>query len=313
MKKFLLAVCALSLFASESNAQAPTNMGLETWTTIPFNTIKDPDNWASFNALKVAGMNQTVFEETAAPYEATTSAKIVTEKIVGATVPGYDTVGLLVLGSVNIGIPPTINYGKPFDDMPATLTFAMKYAPATSVNYPTDTCSVLVQLTKYNTTSHKADTIASAKFETSAAVSAWTVQTIDLTPTYVSTSGGGAAPDTLKIYCSSSSLIHPNIGSTLYVDDFQFHGWVGINEINGVKNTVSLFPNPATNNVTIQCSVNAAFAEVMDIAGRKMGTFSMENNQTRIETTGYAAGIYLFNVKDKDGKVVNRGKFEVTK
>ena len=302
MKKLVLSICILASLVSTANAQAPANMGLEAWSTIPFNSIKDPDNWASFNALNVAGMNQTVFQETAAPYELLSSARISTEKIpAGTTIPGYDTVGLLVLGAVIPSFPPAIKYGRPYDDMPASMTFAMKYIPN-----GLDTGFVLVQLTKYNTVTHKADTITSARYQTSATINSWTTQSINL-GTYI------MQPDTLKIYCSSSSLYRPKIGSNLFVDDFKMIGWVGVDELNGVKNSVSVFPNPASNNITIQSGAAAAFTEIADITGRAVGSYKMQNNAVNIETYNFPSGMYFFAVKDEKGQILNRGKFEVSK
>jgi len=311
MKKLLLSLSAVAMLATGMHAQAPS-YNMENWTNVPFGTVQDPDGFASFNVLVVAGMTQSVYKETTAPYEATTAAKITTQRITGATIPGYDTVGLLILGRVQVLPTQAIKYGVNYTNMPATVTFATKYAPVTST-YSVDTGWVLVQLTKWNAGLNKADTIASGKFETSTASSAWTLQTIDLVPSYVSVAGSGAAPDTMKIYCSSSSLYHPNIGSALWVDDFKFNGYVGINDIAAVKNTVSVFPNPATNKISIECSVASRLVEVMDIAGRKMGTYTMLNNKAEIETGSYSNGMYMYNVIDENKNILNRGKFEVSK
>jgi hypothetical protein len=308
MKKFLLSITAIVSF---SICEAQPSYNLEAWTANSVcSTVQDPTGWASFNMLNCFPVNMplTVEKETTpAPFQGLAAAKITTQKIPSfVTVPGYDTVGLLVLGSISLsGSAPQIKYGVNYTNRPATVTFATKYEPHTNPN-PNDTGWVLVQLTKWNGT--KADTIASGKFTTTAASSTWTARTIDLTSSYVNQN---VAPDTLKIYCSSSSLYRPSVGSILWVDDFQFNGYVGINEIEGVTNNVSVFPNPASNSVSIKCSVSAKSVDVIDVTGRKVGNYPMKNNEVLIETNSFIPGLYLYNVVDNDKKVINRGKFEV--
>lgn len=307
MKKLLLSIPVLALFTTGIKAQT-IDYGLDTWANTACASVQDPVGWASFNLLTCfpASMQQTVFKETTpTPYSGVAAARIETKKIPAfITVPGYDTVGLLVAGSIDLaGTTPTIHYGVPYTGRPASITFATKYA-STSL----DTGWVLVQLTKWNTGTNKADTIASGRFNTSASSSTWTLQTINLSSAYTVPA---VSPDTLKIYCSSSSLYRPKIGSTLWVDAFSFHGWVSTNDIDGVKNTVSLYPNPSNSRISIECSVTAKMVDVMDVAGKKIGSYPMKGNKVEIETLEFSQGLYFYQVVDADQKILNRGKFEV--
>jgi hypothetical protein len=303
MKKFLLSIVALTLCSIEMNAQVTPSYNLDSWIPTTCSSASDPTGWASFNLLSCVGMTKTVLIDSA-EYEGTVAAKITTAKIPAfVTVPGYDTVGLLVLGTISLsGTTPTINYGTPYTNRPATVTFATKYSSPSL-----DTGWVLVQLTKFNTTTNKADTMASGKFQTSATNTTWTLQSIDLTPSYTNQN---QLPDTMKIYCSSSSLYRPKIGSTLWVDDFKFNNYVGIEE-SAINNNVTIFPNPASHNVSIKCSTPAGSVDIIDITGRRLGNYSMTNSEVSIETQNLANGIYMYNIIDKDKKIINRGKFEV--
>lgn len=79
MKKILLAVTAILSFGMLANAQAPVG-DFETWDPTPAPSAShDPRGWVSFNAVTLAGMPQTVFQETTAPYAGTTSVKVVTD------------------------------------------------------------------------------------------------------------------------------------------------------------------------------------------------------------------------------------------
>jgi hypothetical protein len=97
------------------------------------------------------------------------------------------------------------------------------------------------------------------------------------------------------------------------VDDFAWSTTVGINSITTEKNTVAVFPNPATDNITFNSTVNVNKMEVTDITGRLVGTYIITDNRLTLQTSNFSAGIYLFSLLNEKQEVVNRGKFEVTK
>lgn len=301
MKKILLSITAAVLTTMSVNAQV--DFGFETWVTS--GTAQDPTGWASFNVLTSYGMSQTVFKETTAPYAGTAAAKIVTQPIPSQIpVPGYDTVGVLIVGSVDI-LKAKINYGAPYTNRPEFVKFATKYEPVGG-----DTASVSVQVTRYNTTTKLSEVIGTGTWSTTANATSWTPQTLTLTydPNLMN-----AVPDTIRFMASASSLFRPKINSTFYIDDISFSGYVSTNDINGVKNNVSVYPSPAKENVTISISVKAVAVQISDITGRNLGVFPMTNNKVTIETANYSAGMYMYNVIGEQSNVLGRGKFEVVK
>ncbi len=308
MKKIILSATAIIAFAFNGLAQAPDLM-FENWANLPFSTNQDPVGWASLNALNLVGTSLSVYKETVAPNQGLISAEIRTVDVVGAAIPNpyttgdIDTAGILVMGTINIS-PPGLAYGKPMSGRPSTLSFSSKYTPMAG-----DSAFVLAYLTHYNGSSR--DTIASGKYATGATTTAYAANS--LTMSY-GASFGSVWADTMLVFASSSVYSHPGakIGSTFYIDAMSWSGFTGINDIVAPSN-ISIFPNPATNNISFTSSVNADFVEVSDVTGRKVGTYSMIGNSLTIETSSFSSGMYIYNVLNDKKEVINRGKFEVTK
>lgn len=313
MKRILFTAAVILSSVICSNAQAP-QFRFENWAPTPSpTTSEDPIGFASFNALTFAGMQRTVFRETAAPYEGSISAKIVTEVIPASVmIPNpfnpaedLDTVGILSVGSIAFGFPPTVTYGKPYVWRPSMLSFACKYTPM-----PGDSAFVVALLTRWNGSSR--DTIAQGWYSTGATSTAFAVNNISM---MYDPSFSAFMPDTQQVFISSSVFLHDGAkrGSTFYIDDIAWSGYVGVYEANGVSNNVSIYPNPSATEVNLVCNVEARSVEVMDITGRMIGVYDMQYNKVSIQTTEYVPGIYMFNMYNKEKQVIHRGKFEVTK
>ncbi len=314
MKNIILTISVVASSVIGAMAQSP-DFGFETWgdAAPPFVTIDDPLGWAGLNALTAVGTDTSVFKITVGPAAGSASVKIRTVKIVGAAIPNpyaagnLDTAGLLVIGKVNIS-PPGIKYGYNYTWRSQILTFQSKYSPMAG-----DSAFVLVSLTKWNGFSSSRDTIARGKYATGVSTTSYSLQTINLTydPAFAT-----VLPDSEQIFISSSIYNHDGakIGSTFYVDDFAWSGYNSTNEINGTVNNVSVYPNPATNNITIVASsVDASIISITDITGRLVGSYSMINNKTDIQTETFAPGIYIYSIFSQKKEVINRGRFEIVK
>ena len=306
MKKILF---TLSAVVTSFVGMAQVSMDMETWVADPVGSLQDPQGWASFNSGSVAGMAQTVFKETAAPYAGTASAKIVTGKTTSFVMvpnpfrPGknFDTVGILGVGSL---VGTSLKFGAPYAGRPAMLSFASKYTPMAG-----DSGFVLVFMTHYNGASR--DTIASGKYAQGTTTTSYAVNTITLN---YNPSFSTVVADTQIIFASSSVYSHygPKMGSTLYVDDFGFSGWNSVSDISGNTASVNCYPNPTSNVININCSVESTEVEIMDVTGRVVGTYQMRNNAVSIQTTGFSPGMYFYNVMNKK-QVLNKGKFEIAR
>lgn len=311
MKKTICTIFAAISFIFSAFAQNP-DFSFENWLDAapPFATVDDPVGWASLNALTAVGTDTSVFKVTVGPAAGAASVKIRTVKVVGAAIPNpfapgdLDTAGLLVIGKINIS-PPGIKYGYNYTWRSAVLSFQSKYTPM-----PGDSAFVLVTLTKWNGTSR--DTIADGKYATGASTSTYSLNSINLTfnPSFAT-----VVPDSERIFISSSIYSHPGakIGSAFYIDDMAWSGYNSINDIDANVTTVSVYPNPANNNISFTCAVDASVVVVNDITGRLIGSYSMINNKTTVLTETFAAGTYIYTVTGKNKEVLNRGKFEIVK
>lgn len=306
MKKLLLLSTAVLSFM---NLKAQ-DFGFETWVDAapPFVTIDDPQGWASLNALTAVGTDTSVFKSTVGPAAGSASARIETVKINGATLPNpyggtLDTAGLLFIGRIIPFPSPALKYGAAYANRPAVLTFQSKYSPMAG-----DSAFVLAYITRWNGSSR--DTLGRGKYATGASSMTYATNTINMTydPTMMN-----IAADSQQIFISSSVYSHDGakVGSTFYIDALQWTGYVNTNEIDGIVNNVSVYPNPANNKVSIESTVSAQSVEVMDITGRMIGNYTMLNNKSEINSEAFAKGMYIYQVIDDQQKVIARGKFEV--
>lgn len=87
----------------------------------------------------------------------------------------------------------------------------------------------------------------------------------------------------------------------------------GVNEYSSVMNT-SVYPNPAVNVINVDVTgLNASYIHIMDISGREIEKFNVNNDIEILHVDQFAAGAYLFSVTNKAGEMIGRGKFNVIK
>lgn len=313
MKKLLLTVSVLAGSAAAMRAQTTPDFNFETWTNVPFSTtIQDPQGWASLNILNVfTATPVSVFKETTAPAEGTISAKITTVKITGAAIPNpyeagnLDTAGVLAIGQL---MPPPsqgIIYGFNYTWRPTVLSFQSKYTPMAG-----DSAFVVALLTKWNGSSR--DTIAWGAYSTGATTTSYSLNSLNMTydPSFALVS-----PDSQQVLISSSVYSHngAKIGSAFYVDAMEWSGWNSISELNGSNTTMTVYPNPATTDITFSSTANFSSIEISDIAGRLIGIYPAAGNKVNIITANFIAGMYFYTVKDENKQIIGRNRFEITK
>jgi hypothetical protein len=87
---------------------------------------------------------------------------------------------------------------------------------------------------------------------------------------------------------------------------------LGINELSYNSNVIT-YPNPCSSQITFQVTSNtqAQLINVYDITGRLVNNIEMKNNMSVLNTSTYSSGMYLYTIHDKNGNIVNRGKFMV--
>jgi hypothetical protein len=290
MKKIVfLSVIAFSLSAHAQ--QTIPNAGFETWTNSFI--YEEPTGWATLNPGIALGVPTTVTKSTSA-HSGTYAAKL---KTVGADFDGdnvVDTIpGIAFLGTLDI-ISQTTNEGIPFSGMPDTLAAWTKYN-SPSAN---DQFLIIATLTKWNAALGMREDIASATIFSGSNTSVYTRQTSEFT--YFSTD----TPDTLSLMILSSAGQVPAINAELFVDDISFiyNNTSNLNESS--ISTWNVFPNPATDNITINATSEGEIL-LTDALGKTIETISVTpNNPTLVTVAHLSNGLYYLQQGDQLVKVV---------
>ena len=79
---------------------------------------------------------------------------------------------------------------------------------------------------------------------------------------------------------------------------------------------VRFYPNPATTFINIEFQhslLKSSSFQVYNFLGKKVIEMPDIANRTRIDLTGYSRGIYIYQLRDKNGKIIESGKFQVEK
>jgi hypothetical protein len=79
---------------------------------------------------------------------------------------------------------------------------------------------------------------------------------------------------------------------------------------------VRLFPNPATSvvNLDLGAALNRGYSiQVFSFLGRKMYQAANITQRITLNLTDYNRGVYVYQLRDRAGKLVETGKFQVSK
>jgi hypothetical protein len=79
---------------------------------------------------------------------------------------------------------------------------------------------------------------------------------------------------------------------------------------------LSLYPNPATSYITFDIQKNyqkGLTIIVFNFLGRKITERQSVNEKTLLSLTDFTRGTYIYHLIDQSGRVIDTGKFQVTK
>lgn len=79
---------------------------------------------------------------------------------------------------------------------------------------------------------------------------------------------------------------------------------------------VRFYPNPATTAITFdfQKAYDKGLSiQIYNFLGRKMYEASNVSSKTVLSLTDYNRGVYVYRIVDRSGKVIETGKFQVSK
>ena len=79
---------------------------------------------------------------------------------------------------------------------------------------------------------------------------------------------------------------------------------------------VKLYPNPAQTYITFDLQANyqkGMSIQVFHFLGRKMYETQNVGEKTTINLSDYNRGVYIYHLRDANGKLIQSGKFQVSK
>lgn len=80
---------------------------------------------------------------------------------------------------------------------------------------------------------------------------------------------------------------------------------------------VKFFPNPATSIINFEFTKtnpeSVYTLQVYNFIGKKVTEVVVANNKTSITLDNYFRGVYIFQLRDKTGRIIESGKFQVAK
>lgn len=80
---------------------------------------------------------------------------------------------------------------------------------------------------------------------------------------------------------------------------------------------VKFYPNPATTVINFEFSKpnpDATYTlQVYNFIGKKVSEVVISNNKASVSLDNYFRGVYIFQLRDKTGKILESGKFQVVK
>ena len=209
-----------------------------------------------------------------------------------------------VAATIRISISPmSCVLGKPFTARPTALKGFHKYAPVKG-----DSAAIEVWVQKNGTVLGRGKQIITE------AVPNWSMFSVPIA--YES----NETPDTIVIiFAASGNYDFSSIetlmkckgqtGSALYLDNIEYEYPEGIKEFLTPEIKLSVYPNPSTEQVSIQIAKETTGTVIIyDYLSRKIGEYPIHGTQTTIAISDYATGSYLINIVEND-RVITTGRF----
>jgi|AntAceMinimDraft_16_1070373.scaffolds.fasta_scaffold03989_2 hypothetical protein len=292
MKKiltFTIIIISLNLFGQQ---QIP-NSSFENWSGT--DTLELDDEWYSLNMITQDYPNYGILRTTDA-YDGTYALRLVSGEV-DATPFGFpliDTTAQITLGNFTDSGP---NDGMPFTSKPEKLTFYYKYTPGA---YPTTVVDTGLIYIKFENSALGGIGEGAFRFFGNA-VTVYTYAEIPITY------WNSDQPDSLFLNISSSTTgfnqcpdnvayaIPNQIGSELIIDKMVLVYQTGINELNNMDNSISIYPNPANEKLFVNSknkltnySIYNSIGELIS-EGKIINSFIYVNNLQR--------GFYYVKIK----------------
>lgn len=277
------------------------NGGFENWTVI--NGHDEPDNWQTMNFLASFGNPVSAFKVSGTDkYSGNYALKITSVYFPNKILPQIpDTFGYAFNGKVVIS-PPSLISGTSYTTRPAKISFYAKYIP---VGLDTGLIGVVL----HRNTATGRDTIA---YNRNKILPGGTYSYYEFNINYRNNN----IPDSADIYFkpNNTDSVARRVGNALFIDEVAFINFVGVKENELFSLKVKVFPNPASDFITITANIEEAEkVEITDALGRAIGIYKFQNSDVKINLNSYKNGNYYYKLLDKTNKPLTYGKFNVQK
>ena len=85
---------------------------------------------------------------------------------------------------------------------------------------------------------------------------------------------------------------------------------------NAAQRVMKFYPNPATTFIKaeFQRSFDKGYTlQIINFIGKQVYELKNVNSSTTLDLSAYTRGVYIYQLKDQSGKVIESGKFQVSK
>jgi hypothetical protein len=83
-----------------------------------------------------------------------------------------------------------------------------------------------------------------------------------------------------------------------------------------VQRIMKFYPNPATTFIKaeFQKNYNSGYTlQIINFIGKQVYEAKNVNSSVTLDLSNYTRGVYIYQLKDQSGKVIESGKFQVSK
>ena len=282
MKRFTIVVTVLIAITIKTNAQIP-NSGFEDWTTVG-NCMK-PNGWYTTNDFSDTTGSYFGITRSADHYPTSVGNYSIRIQNKPSLLPDFAGLGVAMPGEdMSAGDNPSF----PIVGHPTSLNGYYKFLPENG-----DTMRIYIQL--YN----NGVSVFSVRLEDSVTVSDWQPFTINF-PVYTNA-------DSARIFLASfnADAFNAHGNSVLYVDNLSFDTLIAtsVSELDRVKTSYRLYPNPASDIVTLNIdNTNNAdlILNIYNVIGKLVSSETLRQNQRQINIGYLSNGIYMVVIKSKE-------------
>ncbi len=89
-----------------------------------------------------------------------------------------------------------------------------------------------------------------------------------------------------------------------------------VTTVDAAPKIIKFFPNPASSNINfeLQKGYDQSYTLILfNFMGKQMNELSPSSQLINLSLNNYYRGIYIFQLRDKAGKIIESGRFQVVK